>query len=121
MEEEPMVKKILISLLFLTFISSAAVWISAQESGPDDTVFRITVDMVQLNVAVTDTKGNYVTGLRPWDFQITEDGIQQKLATFGEGNEPPRKLADFPQEDSKPKVIQTYSAKVSRRLTDNSP
>src|SRR5216683_6626692 len=85
----------------------------AQQNEAD---IHVTVDMVQLSVAVTDSKGNYVTGLKPWDFQITEDGIQQKLATFGEGNEPPRKLADFPQEDSKPKVIQTYSAKTSGQL-----
>ena len=29
---------------------------------------RVNVVLVQLNVAVTDDKGNYVTGLRPEDF-----------------------------------------------------
>jgi VWFA-related protein len=52
-----------------------------------DQKIHIVVDLVQLNVAVTDRKGNYVTGLRPEDFEITEDRIPQKLATFGEGNE----------------------------------
>jgi Ca-activated chloride channel family protein len=47
---------------------------------------------VQLNVAVTDNKGNYVSGLRPEDFTIIEDNIPQKTATFEEGNETPRKL-----------------------------
>ena len=47
--------------------------------------FHVVVDMVQLNVAVTDNKGNYVTGLKPSDFIITEDSIRQKIATFGEG------------------------------------
>jgi Ca-activated chloride channel homolog len=51
-----------------------------------DTVFRVNVDMVQLNVAVIDRKGNYVTGLRPSDFEIIEDTIPQKMATFEEGN-----------------------------------
>jgi len=43
--------------------------------------------MVQLNVAVTDSKGNYITGLRPEDFEVTEDGIPEKLAIFTEGHE----------------------------------
>jgi len=63
----------------------------AQEHAPD---IRVTVDMVQLNVAVTDKKGNYVNGLRPEDFTITEDGIPEKIATFGEGNEPTRRLVE---------------------------
>ena len=46
--------------------------------------------MVQLNVAVTDAKGNYITGLRPSDFAISEDKISQTVATFEEGNEAPR-------------------------------
>jgi Ca-activated chloride channel family protein len=49
--------------------------------------FRVNVVLVQLNVAVTDSKGNYVTGLRPEDFVITEDNIQEKIASFEEGDE----------------------------------
>ena len=62
--------------------------------------FRVSVDLVQLNVAVTDSKGNYVTGLKPEDFQITEDGIPQKLASFGEGNGPSRRLVEVAQTDA---------------------
>jgi VWFA-related protein len=47
---------------------------------------RVNVNLVQLNVAVTDSKGNYITDLRPEDFLITEDKIPQKLSTFEEGN-----------------------------------
>jgi Ca-activated chloride channel homolog len=64
---------------------------SAQENQPE---FRVTVNMVQLNIAVTDNKGNYVTGLRPENFAINEDGIGQKIATFGEGDSPARKVLD---------------------------
>jgi len=60
----------------------------------------VVVDMVQLNVAVTDSKGDYVTGLRPQDFVVTEDGIKEKIATFGEGNEPTRRLLDIAQAES---------------------
>jgi Ca-activated chloride channel homolog len=63
----------------------------AQESGPPR--INVTVDLVQLNVAVTDNKGKYVTGLRPEDFVIAEDGIAENIATFGEGNESARALS----------------------------
>jgi VWFA-related protein len=65
---------------------------SAQAPQPE---FRVTVNMVQLNVAVTDNKGNYVTGLRPDNFEIHEDGVRQKIATFGEGDNPARKVEDL--------------------------
>src|SRR6266567_1358851 len=64
---------------------------ATQENEPD---IHIIVNMVQLNIAVTDNKGNYVTSLRPQDFAVTEDGISQKIATFGEGNEPTRRVAE---------------------------
>src|SRR5580692_12615511 len=62
----------------------------AQESGPPR--INVTVDLVQLNVAVTDSKGKYVTGLRPQDFVIAEDGIPEDIATYGEGNVSARAL-----------------------------
>jgi len=79
--------------------SSAGHRAVAQEGDPH---IHVLVNLVQLNVAVTDNKGNYITGLRPQDFVITEDKIQQKIATFGEGNEPTRRLVDFPPPESKP-------------------
>ena len=76
---------------------------SASVSGVDnDTVFRVNVDMVQLNVAVIDRKGNYVTGLRPSDFEIIEDTIPQKMATFEEGNQDPIMLLNPMQPASNP-------------------
>jgi Ca-activated chloride channel family protein len=58
----------------------------------DSTNIRVNVDLVQLNVAVTDNKGNYVSGLGPENFSITEDKIPERLATFEEGNEGPRQV-----------------------------
>ena len=48
---------------------------------------RVNVVLVQLNVAVTDDKGKYVTGLRPEDFAITEDKLPQKISTFEESSD----------------------------------
>src|ERR1700761_8215183 len=63
---------------------SSAVRTSAQD---DQAQIRVNVNLVQLNVAVTDHDGNYVTGLRPQDFAISEDKISEKIATFEEGSE----------------------------------
>jgi len=52
------------------------------------THLRVTVNLVQLNVAVTDSKGNYISGLKPENFEITEDKIPQRISTFEEGNGP---------------------------------
>jgi len=56
---------------------------------------RVNVDLVQLNVAVTDHKGNYIAGLKPDDFVITEDKIPQKISTFEEGNGATRRIVDL--------------------------
>jgi VWFA-related protein len=63
-------------------------------SAQDDSRIRVSVVLVQLSVAVTDRKGNYVNGLRPEDFVVVEDKIQEKIANFEEGNEPTRRLLD---------------------------
>ena len=68
----------------------------------DASRIRVSVVLVQLSVAVTDRKGNYVSGLRPEDFTIVEDKIPEKIATFEEGNEPTRKLIDVGPSNSSP-------------------
>ena len=60
---------------------------SSRPAAQDQTQLRVNVVLVELNVAVTDNKGNYVTGLRPEDFVITEDKIPQKISTFEESRE----------------------------------
>ena len=93
-----MVRKfVLLTLIPLGLLSANDTAIQAQE-GPD---VHVVVNMVQLNVAVTDKKGNYVTGLRPKDFAIVEDGILEKTATFAEGNEAARSLSEFAEHDSR--------------------
>jgi VWFA-related protein len=54
----------------------------------EPTHLRVTVNLVQLNVAVTDSKGNYISDLKPENFEITEDKIPQRISTFEEGNGP---------------------------------
>jgi Ca-activated chloride channel family protein len=86
MEKRILVVAILLGLLCLSTITS-----NGQQ---DSTRLRVVVNLVQLNVAVTDNRGNYVTGLRPSDFAITEDAIPEKIATFEEGNGPTRRFVE---------------------------
>ncbi len=83
-------KSILFICLFTSFFIGHGTGVESQES-PD---LHVVVNLVQLNVAVTDKNGNYITGLRPKDFAVTEDGITEKIATFAEGNEPALSLID---------------------------
>jgi len=93
-----MLRMILLPLILIPLgaIPGDETGIAAQENHD----FRVVVNMVQLNVAVTDKNGNYVTGLRPEDFAIAEDGIVEKMATFAEGNEAARSLREFADQDS---------------------
>jgi Ca-activated chloride channel family protein len=50
--------------------------------------------MVVLSFTVTDSKGKYINGLKPADFKVTEDGIAQKINTFGEGSRPPLQVME---------------------------
>lgn len=68
----------------LLFVPGAVPRPSAQDSV---TRLRLNVDLVQLNVAVTNKRGDYITGLRPSDFTVTEDKIPEKIATFEEGSQ----------------------------------
>jgi Ca-activated chloride channel homolog len=88
-----MMKKyfLLLCLLAIPF-SGGGVGAAAQD---DASRIRVSVVLVQLNVAVTDNKGNYISGLGPEDFAITEDKIPERTATFEEGNGPTRRLMEL--------------------------
>ena len=77
---------------FLGMTAAGAV-LRAQDSGQRP-IFRVKVDMVVLSFQVTDNKGHYVNGLKPTDFKIFEDGIQQQISTFAEGAKAPLAVAE---------------------------
>src|ERR1700746_754874 len=102
---------LLLSFGFLLLLESGD-RVVAQEEGH----IHVIVNMVQLNVAVTDKNGNYITGLTPKDFVITEDGIPQKLATFGEGNGPAHSLmaaGDPKPEPAAADIVEQASTRTS--------
>jgi Ca-activated chloride channel homolog len=94
-----MAKKYLLFLCFLFAPLSGNRFGAAQD---DESRIHVNVVLVQLNVAVTDRKGEYISGLRPEDFAVVEDNLPQKVATFEEGNEPPRRLIDVGPSNTRP-------------------
>lgn len=59
---------------------AAAAALAAQQRGPQP--FRAGVELVSLNVTVTDPAGKYVTDLGRDDFAVYEDGAKQNLTFF---------------------------------------
>jgi VWFA-related protein len=52
------------------------------ETPPQDDRLRITTNLVQLDVVVTDKDGRQVTDLRPEDFEVSESGKRQTITNF---------------------------------------
>jgi Ca-activated chloride channel homolog len=94
-----MAKRYLLFLWLISFPFNGGGFGTAQD---DSSRIRVNVVLVQLNVAVTDGKGNYISGLSPEDFSIVEDNIPERTATFEEGNEPPRRLIEVPAPGGRP-------------------
>jgi VWFA-related protein len=49
---------------------------------PDDDVVKISTNLIQVDVTVTDSKGNVVKELKAEDFEIYENGEKQKITNF---------------------------------------
>jgi len=49
----------------------------------DDEVIRIETSLVTFPVSVLDRDGRFVSGLQKQDFQIFENGVEQKIDSFG--------------------------------------
>jgi Ca-activated chloride channel homolog len=59
-----------------------------QAPQPPQVPFRAGVDVVSLNVIVTDGTGHYVTDLAQSDFSVFEDGVKQDVTFFTRTNLP---------------------------------
>jgi VWFA-related protein len=51
-------------------------------AGPPSVTFQVEVNYVDVDVVVTDEKGNFISGLKREDFEVFEDGKPQKIDTF---------------------------------------
>jgi Ca-activated chloride channel family protein len=55
---------------------------------PRPPVFEAGIEVINLNVSITDPRGQYVTGLAREDFAVFEDGVKQELSIFAHENLP---------------------------------
>lgn len=80
----------MIRLAAICLIAAAAVKAHSQQP-----VFRGGVDLINFGIFVTDRSGTPLTGLRPQDFEVIEDGTKQTVKYFAGGdpdNAPPLHL-----------------------------
>ena len=85
----------MIALVAPGIVLGSAAWDAARAARQQAPNIRVSVEMVQLDVAVTDNKGKYVTGLHPRDFAVAEDGISQNMAMFAEGDGAPQRISEL--------------------------
>ncbi|MFN0140929.1 MAG: VWA domain-containing protein [Pyrinomonadaceae bacterium] len=73
-------------VLLLVTILFGAIFAAAQDAKPQptppDDVVRITTNLIQVDVIVTDSKGKVVTDLKPEEIEIFENGERQKITNF---------------------------------------
>jgi Ca-activated chloride channel family protein len=75
------------SLLAAAVAVGALVGVNAAQP-PPQVPFRAGVDLVSLNVTVTDGTARYVTDLTAEDFNVFEDGVKQDVTFFNRTNLP---------------------------------
>lgn len=71
---------LILSITLLGFSQNPPVLPNDQDE--DAPLVKITTDLVQMDVVVTDKKGNQITDLKAEDFEVSEDGVAQKITNF---------------------------------------
>ena len=111
-------------LLAVTLVGVAALGgaVSGQDTPPQSPAFRAAVDIVSLNVTVTDGVNKYVTDLNEADFQIFEEGARQEITFFSRRQQPVALSllldSSASMEDKLP-TLQTAAGNFVRRLNPN--
>src|SRR5687767_6926036 len=93
--------------------------VSAQQDRP---AFRAAIDIVSLNVVVTDGSNHYVTDLEQPDFTIFEDGVKQELTFFSRRQQPialSLLLDSSASMEDKLPTLQAAASNFVRRLKSN--
>lgn len=74
-------------------------------SNPDDDVVRISTNLIQIDVVVTDSRGKIVTDLKPSEIEIYENGRKQALTNFSF-------VSSVRAAESKPKEVDNSSVPI---------
>ena len=119
--------RLLVTALALTALGGVA---TAQQQDraqqdkpqPQTPAFRAGIDIVSLNVTVTDGVNHYVTDLDEPDFQIFEDGVKQEITFFSRQQQPialSLLLDSSASMEDKLPTLQTAASNFVRRLRPN--
>ena len=80
------------SLILLIALASSAVALHGQAQAPQPQqppiTFRAEINYIEVDARVLDAQGKFITGLKPEDFAIFEDGKPQKVTAFSMVNIP---------------------------------
>jgi VWFA-related protein len=99
----------------------------AKEQQKPSFLLRVQSGMVLVNVSVRDKKGNFVTGLKPGDFTVLEDGKAQKIVHFDVENvdavnpaaiEQTNLLSSQPAANARPSAAATVPAPATAQAND---
>jgi len=87
---------------------------------PADPVIRVSVNLVQIDAVVTDSKGRHITGLGPEDFQVFEDGKPQKITHLSyidaqSAPAPPSAASSTPRKSGVPESIVVAPSRKPRQ------
>jgi VWFA-related protein len=69
-------------ILFVNTLPALAQEVKLRPTPPDSDVVKISTNLIQIDVTVTDSKGKIVSDLRPDEIEIYENGEKQKISNF---------------------------------------
>ena len=78
-----------LTVLIVSAPAASGAWTRQGAGQRSDTPrYAVDVQVVALDVLVTDQEGRFVSGLRPDDFRVLEQGVPQELSFFSAGRTP---------------------------------
>ena len=86
-------RRVLPWVVLFSGIAAVAVFPRAEAVGGQQR-FKAGVDLVHFSVIVTDKQGSPITGLKPEDFELVEEGKPQSITYFTEGDAEGARLAE---------------------------
>jgi VWFA-related protein len=105
------------SFVFCAWTGSAQTG-GAGDKAEADPIIRVNVDLRQVDLIVTDSKGNHVSDLQPTDFELLEDGKLQRISNFSWVEvTPPASGERLAALREKPSLLERYTGAVRLRKT----
>ncbi|MDR0311162.1 MAG: VWA domain-containing protein, partial [Acidobacteriota bacterium] len=81
-------KKLCACMFFLPVCAAYILHVPGSAQSGDPAVFKIGVETVYVQAAVSDSLGRYVTGLKKEHFRVFEDKVEQTITSFRQEEAP---------------------------------